>query len=146
MSTERPATARRGLRRILSTNRGQSVVELGFMLPLFLVLIVGVVEVADSMNSYITIVDAARDGARLGSKNLATDDEIRGLITVETNRLRDDIDPASDVTIEYLEVDGKDAVRVEVCNDRSLIMRVPLIMPDSFRMCSATTMRVLGGG
>ena len=98
------------------------------------------------MNSYVTIVDAARDGARLGSKNLATEDEIRGLITLETNRLRDDIDPASDVTIDYLEVDGEDAVRVEVCNDRSLILSMPIVMPDSFRMCSTTTMRVLGGG
>ena len=53
--------------------RGQGIVEMGFLLPLFLVIIVGVVEVADGLNAYTTIVDSARDGARLGSKELATD-------------------------------------------------------------------------
>ena len=132
------------LRRILRREEGQGLVEMSFILPFFLVMVVGVIEVADGMNAYITLVDSARDGARLGSKNLATDDEIKNLIIIETDRLRDDVE-SGDITITHVVVDGVDAIRVEVCNDRTLLMDVPLIMPDSFRMCSTTTMRVLSG-
>ena len=132
------------IRRILKREDGQGVVEMAFILPLILVIIVGVIEVGDSMNAYITLVDSARDGARLGSKNVATDDDIKHLVMIETDRLRDDI-AADDITITHTTVDGKEAIRVEVCNDRSLIMNIPLVMPDSFRMCSTTTMRVLPG-
>ena len=117
---------------------------MAFILPLILVLVVGVIEIADGMNAYITLVDSARDGARLGSKNLATDDEIKNLILIETERLRDDI-ATNDITIQHIQLDGVDAVRVEVCNDRSLLLNIPLIMPETFRMCSTTTMRVLSG-
>lgn len=114
------------------------------ILPIFLVIVLGVIEVADAMNAYITLIDAGRDGARLGSKGVATDEEIRDLVLIETDRLRDDV-AAGDVTVTHTTVDGVDAVRVEVCNDRTLLLDVPLIMPDSFRMCSSTTMRVLSG-
>ena len=120
------------------------MVEISFILPLILVLVVGVIEIADGMNSYITIVDAARDGARLGSKNLADDNEIKNLVIVETGRLRDDV-AMNDISVDHVQVDGVDAIRVEVCNDRSLLLNIPLIMPESFRMCSTTTMRVLPG-
>jgi hypothetical protein len=111
-------------------------------LPLFLILIVGVVEVADALHSYITLVDAGRDGARLGAKNVASDSEIVNLVLRETETLRDPVD-AGDITINYVTADGVDAINVEVCNDRSLILGVPLILPDTFRMCSDTTMRLL---
>lgn len=122
------------------------MVEMTMLLPLFLVIIVGVVEVADAMNTYVTVINAARDGARLGSKNLATDQEIKNLVVTETGRLRDPVNPATDVTIQHTQFDGVDAIKVEVCNDRTLILNVPLIMPDTFRMCSETTMRVLSVG
>ena len=133
-------------RQLRQGERGQSIVELGFVLPFLLVIVFGVVEVADSMNSYVTLVDAARDGARLGSKNLATDDQIKNLIGVETARLRDDVNPASDIIIQHTTFDGVNAIRVEVCNNRTLIMSIPLVMPDTFRMCSKTTMRILSSG
>jgi Flp pilus assembly protein TadG len=122
--------------------RGQSVVETGLLLPFFLLLILGVIEVTNAMNAYVTIVSTARDGARLGSKGLATDDEIENLVLVETDRLRDDIDPASDIQITHTTVDGVNAIRVRVCNDYTLLLGVELVMPDNFRMCSSTSMRV----
>ena len=125
--------------------RGQSLLELSLILPVMLVIVIGLVEVADSFNSYITILDASRDGARLGSKNLATDDQIKNLIAVETARLRDPLNTASDVTIQHTTFDGNNVIRVEVCYDRQLMLQVPLILPDTFRMCGETTMRVLPG-
>jgi hypothetical protein len=117
--------------------------ELGLALPIIMLIIVGVVEIADGMNAYLTVVDSARDGARLGAKGAATDDEIKNLIITETDRLRDPIDIDADITVDRISVDGVDAVRVEVCNDRSLLMGVPIVLPDTVRMCSTTTMRVL---
>jgi len=102
----------------------------------------GIIEVANALNTRITVVNAARDGARLGSKGLATDDDIASLVVMEADRLRDPIDPNADVTIGHSDVDGVEAVSVEVCNDHSLLLGVPLVLPEELRMCSRTVMRV----
>jgi hypothetical protein len=111
------------------------------LLPLFLILIVGVIEITSAMNAYLTVVSSARDGARLGSKGLATDNEIKSLVVTETGRLRDPVNPINDINVGHITVDGDPAVRVRVCNDYSLLIGVPLVMTDGLRMCSATTMR-----
>ena len=116
--------------------------EMAILLPLLLVLVVGVVEVASGINTYITVVNSARDGARLASKGAADDAAIRTLVVAETDRLRDPINASSDVTIDRTTVDGVDAVKVTVCNDHTLLLGVPLVMADDFRMCSTTAMRV----
>jgi hypothetical protein len=121
---------------------GQSMVELGLLLPLFLVLAIGVIEVASAINTHVTVINSARDGARLASRGLVGDDEIKSLVVVESERLRDPIDPSSDIDIDRFDYDGVDAVSVQVCNDHSLLLNVPLVMPDTFRMCSATVMRM----
>ncbi len=121
--------------------RGQSMAETALLLPLFLVLILGVIEVTNAMNAYVTIISTARDGARLGSKGLATDDEIKNLVLVETDRLRDPVDEDDDITVDHVQVDGQDAVRVTVCNNYTLLIGATLVLPDNFRMCSSTSMR-----
>jgi Flp pilus assembly protein TadG len=121
--------------------RGQALAESALILPIFLILIVGVIEVTNAMNAYATIVSSARDGARLGSKGLATDAEIKNLVVTETDRLRDPVDPVSDITVTHPSVDGVEAVRVEVCQDYTLLLGIDLVLPDSFRMCSTTSMR-----
>jgi hypothetical protein len=85
-------------------------------------------------------VSSARDGARLGSKGLATDDEIKNLVIVETNRLKDPVQ-LSDITVAHTTLGGDDAVRVTVCNDYTPLLDVPVVMPSGFRMCSSTLMR-----
>jgi len=121
--------------------RGQTLVELAFMIPIFLVMIIGVIEVTNAMNAYVTVISTARDGARMGSKGLATDDEIKNLVVVETGRLRNPVDPNADITITHPQVDGVDAVTVKVCNDYEPLLDVPLVIPDPIRICSATSMR-----
>jgi Flp pilus assembly protein TadG len=121
---------------------GQSLVEMAILLPVLLVLVVGVVEVASGINTYITVVNSARDGARLASKGAADDTAIKNLVVAETDRLRDAVDANGDVTVNRTTVDGVDAVKVTVCNDHTLLLGVPLLMPDNFRMCSTTAMRV----
>lgn len=133
------------LRRLLNRQEGQSLVELGFLLPFFLVIVIGIVEVTDGMNAYVTITDAARDAARLGSKNLATDPQMKALAVTEGARLRNPIQ-TSDVTVTHTTVGGVNAVKVRVCDHRTLLLHVALVLPDNFLMCSETTMRVLPTG
>src|SRR3990172_3944725 len=49
------------------SERGQSLVEIALFLPIFLILIVGVVEIGYYMNHYINLLDATREAARYGA-------------------------------------------------------------------------------
>jgi hypothetical protein len=120
------------------------MVELALTLPVLLLLLIGVVEVGNALNAYLTVVDVARDGARLGSKGAASDDDIKNLVVTEMDRLPDGVDPANDITVQRNTVPGSQSIRVQVCYDHSLILHVPLVTPDPLRMCSTTTMPRLG--
>src|SRR4030043_1763810 len=85
---------------------GQSLVELSLILPIFLLLFSGLVEIGDALNSYLTVIDASRDAARLGSRGLATDTEIRDLVDRDMGGLRDPFAPASDGTVTHNPVSG----------------------------------------
>jgi Flp pilus assembly protein TadG len=115
---------------------------MAILLPLFLALVVGVVEVANGLNSYITVVNSARDGARLAAKGGADDAAIKSLVVSETGRLTTPLDANKDITIAYTKVDGVDAVKVTVCNDYNPLLGIPLILNGTRRMCSTTAMRV----
>jgi hypothetical protein len=126
------------------SERGQSLVELAFTLPVLLILLIGVVEVGNSLNAYMTVVDAGRDAARLGSKGAVSDAEIKNLVVMDMDRLPNLVNPATDITVER-DVMGPDqpSIRVKVCYDHSLILNVPLVLSGPLRMCSSTTMPLL---
>jgi Flp pilus assembly protein TadG len=119
--------------------RGQSLAELGIMLPLLLILVLGVIEVNNALNAYITVVNSSRDGARLGSKGAATSSEIQALVVKDLERLPNTT-PSSNVTVTYPTVSGVNSVKVESCYDHTTILQVPLLVPQTFRMCAQTTM------
>ena len=48
-------------------NKGQSLVELTLVLVILLSLLTGMVEFGNLLNQYITVTDAAREGARFAS-------------------------------------------------------------------------------
>lgn len=48
----------------VSDSRGQALVEFALILPVFLLLVVGMLEFARAWNTYQVMVDAAREGAR----------------------------------------------------------------------------------
>lgn len=51
----------------LERERGQSLVEMALILPFLLVLVVGIVEAGVALNRQLTVVNAAREGARFGA-------------------------------------------------------------------------------
>ena len=50
----------------LKNEKGQSLVEFAILLPVLLLLIMGILEFGLILNSYLTINNSAREGARLG--------------------------------------------------------------------------------
>ena len=46
------------------SERGQSLVEFALVLPIFLVLVLGIIDFGLGLKSWITITNAAREGAR----------------------------------------------------------------------------------
>jgi len=52
--------------------RGQSMVEMAFVLPIFLVLVMGVIDFSWGLKSWISVTNAAREAARYGAVNCAS--------------------------------------------------------------------------
>lgn len=66
--------------KILRNEKGQSLIEFAILLPFLLLLLMGILEFGIMLNSYLTIHNSAREGARLGIV-AASDIEIKELIT-----------------------------------------------------------------
>jgi Flp pilus assembly protein TadG len=71
--------------------RGQSMVEFALTAPMLIVLLLGLVEMGHAFNSYMTIVAASRDSARLGAQLGVTSPSSKptllNLVASETERL-----------------------------------------------------------
>jgi Flp pilus assembly protein TadG len=59
----KPSSARR------QRSRGQSLVEFALAFPLFILLLAGMIDFGIGLYSYMTLVNATREGARLGATN-----------------------------------------------------------------------------
>jgi len=155
----RPATSTAESRKATKTHRkerGQSLIEFALTAPLLIVLLLGLVEMGHAFNSYMTIVAASRDAARLGAQRGATagDTAMRNLVKTEIERLENaPIDPNCNgdnpgicITSGYntptLNGPVDKWVDVKVCYNHSLIIGIPGIVKDDINMCSHTTIRI----
>lgn len=57
------------LRRLARGDSGQALVEFALVAPLMLILLLGMVEFGRAWNTYQTVTDAAREGARIAAVN-----------------------------------------------------------------------------
>lgn len=71
----------------LRNEKGQSLVEFAILLPFLLLLLMGILEFGIMLNSYLTIHNSAREGARLG---------IVAGSNIEINQLINNISPNLD--------------------------------------------------
>jgi Flp pilus assembly protein TadG len=73
--------------------RGANLVEAALVIPLLLIILVGVVDMGRAYFSYITIINAAREGARYGVKpltgttNLPTQGQVETMAEAEAQDL-----------------------------------------------------------
>jgi hypothetical protein len=124
---------------------GQSVVELALVLPIFVLLLTGVVEVGNALNSYLTVVDVSRDAARLGSKGLAQNEDIKKMASSEMAKLPDGFDSAQDMTItRNTGCPGDTCIKVQVCSNHKLLLpALSTFVGNPLRMCASTFMRTI---
>ena len=136
-----------GTRAQSAREHGQALVEFALTAPILVLLLLGLVELGNGLNSYLTVLASARDGARLGAQGLASDDAIRNLVITETTRLPSSLPSAcstgsAGICIDHGTLSSVNKVTVEVCYDHPLIVGAAGIIPNPLRMCSSTSMRV----
>jgi hypothetical protein len=130
------------------------MVEFALTAPVILVLFLGLIEIGNGLNSYLTVLASARDAARMGAQGSVDDDTLMQLLAHETERLPTDVPTASEncaggagVCIDHFDLSNPSpaaAIRVRVCYDHPFIIGIPGILDDTLAMCSSTTMRVKG--
>lgn len=130
--------------RRLRRERGQALVEMAFIAPVLIFLVLGLINIGDGVNAYISVVNTAREGARFGSQG-GTDGEIAQLVVNEGERLRGGSGALAvavnrDPLGEFLEV--------EVCYEHPMMVALPLftaVVDNPVHMCSTTRMPLIGG-
>lgn len=128
------------IRRLGKKEHGQALVEMALVLPLFLLLLFGVIEMGRIGHAYITISNAAGVGGRMASIG-GTDDQIETAIenvvtTLDYTSLTIDIDPN--------EANRQSGENIEVSVLYKVELIIPLIsmMSDSVNVSSSIIMRM----
>jgi Flp pilus assembly protein TadG len=146
MQDQRPSASTTKHRRF--GERGQSVIEFAILAPLLVFIVLALMEVGHGLNSYLTVVSAARDAARLGAEGQADEAEMRNLVGKEVGDTLPSTLPttvescgSAGVCITQPTVGGNNAVKVTVCYDHPMLIGAPFLT-GPIHMCSTTTMRL----
>lgn len=134
--------------RLFNTARGQSLVEFALILPVFLILLFGLIDFGMALNRWVVITNAAREGARLGAVGRPPAD-VETQTIAASNGLLD----SSTVTVDYQDIgatsypaDGGDAVVVKVTYDYSTLSPLAgLLNLDSLTLSACSNMRLERG-
>ncbi|MFB0536889.1 MAG: TadE/TadG family type IV pilus assembly protein [Anaerolineae bacterium] len=89
--------------------RGQGLVEMALVLPFLLVLVVGIVEGGVALNRQLTVVNAAREGARLGA-NGADNEDIYDQTLLATSGMFEFTEENAVVAVIHAETDDTGAI------------------------------------
>jgi Flp pilus assembly protein TadG len=132
--------------------RGQAMVELALSAPILIMLLMGLIEFGHGLNAYLTVVNSARDAARLGAQKGAGQTALlENLVDGEMARL-DNSDlslscgSGPSICITSGTVSGSNPVdnwiQVRVCYNHDMIVGIPWVMDGPILMCSQTKIRV----
>ena len=150
-----PADTRGGrLDRRRGRHRGQSLVEFAVVLPIFLLILAGILDFGLGLYSQMTIINAAREGARLGVVTIVgvdptadVDKRVRAM-TAGLDQSKLDVivtcqRPTGPTTFGPCNSpawQSDDAVRVEVDYDYKMLW--PLALGNSLQLSSTVQMRI----
>jgi len=100
---------------------GQALVEFALVVPIFLLLLLGIVEFARAWNIYEVLTDAGREGARnaVVDNSLMTADGVKALVVEAGQRAGITIDPA-DITITGFRAGRGETATVRIEYDHEL--------------------------
>jgi Flp pilus assembly protein TadG len=125
---------------------GQALVEFALVAPIFLLVLFAIVDFGMAFNGWITVTNAAREGARLGTVGAsAADIEQRVLDTADT------LDP-NDLTVTVTNAQGPPGESVVVTVQYDYSLMIPLagllsrvgggVIPSTFNLDSTADMRL----
>lgn len=106
----------------LKNQKGQALVEFTIILPILLILVMGILEFGMMLNSYLSIENAAREGARAGIVGTADVDIKNTMINISPS-----LDPKNlTVTMTPTDVTRKsgDTLTVHVTYNHKLIVPI----------------------
>jgi len=96
--------------------RGQALLEFALVVPIFLVLVFGIVDFGMGLKAWITITNSAREGARIGAVGASCDDIKQRAVYTSADLLT-----LSDVSVQNCQGDPGGSVVVSVAYDYEYI-------------------------
>lgn len=129
----------------LKENRGQAIVETALVLPIFVLLLFGILEFGQILNQYLVLTAAAREGARVAA--VSNDDAARLAVTDAVTSISNS---GLTVNITYPEGKRQQGGSVTVTVSKPIEATTPVITdiiesafaPDSPVITSRSVMRV----
>ena len=109
--------------------RGQSLVELALTLPLLMILMAGVLDLAHAFSVAGILSNAAREGARYGTTDATNTDAIKSRVLEEAAGAPLTIDPSQVVVNTASGTTSGNAITVEVTHDVDLLLAQALGLP-----------------
>lgn len=124
--------------------RGGGLVEVALVSLVLLVLLAGLVDVGRGFTSYITIVNAAREGARYGSR---FPDEGTGIVDAVRQEAADSGVPPEAISVAIDGLGGSAGEAIQVTATYALATIIgDIIGSPSLTLRSATEMVIIGTG
>ena len=128
-----PRNAKRSVasprRAITPSVRGQSLVELALTLPLLMILMAGVLDLAHAFSLAGILSNAAREGARYGATDSTNSDAIKNRVVEEAAGAPLTIDPGQVVVNTDSGTTSGNAITVAVTHDVDLLLSQALGLP-----------------
>jgi len=129
------------MRKHLSNSKGQALVELAFVLPILLLIVMGIVEFGRIFNAYLIVTNASREGARYASVD-SSDTEIYYAIENLTSTL-DQSQISISISPNFSSRTSGNPVEVSIDYNIDIIAPViGAIIPNPFTVSAKTTMRI----
>ncbi|HAN10748.1 MAG TPA: pilus assembly protein TadG [Clostridiales bacterium] len=128
-------------RYMIKEERGQSVAEFALVLPIFLLILMGIIEFGLLMSNYVIVVNAAREGGRIAALG-GTDVEILQKVRDVTPSLESSALKVTTTPDEYNRRSGEE---VSVLVEYTAEQVVPVfqnIIPNIYNVKSQIIMRV----
>jgi Flp pilus assembly protein TadG len=134
---------RRTCRRLLpwSSARGQGLAELALLLPLFLVIALGAVDLGRFYYSYVTVTNSARSGAAFAAQNPANSTDLPGITSAALQEVSGLSASPTVTSSTGNDASGATYVRVTVQHTYSTLFDLPGL-PSSVQLQRTVQMRV----
>ncbi len=130
-----------GIKHVIKKTRGQALVEMAFVLPVIILVLMGIVEFGRIFNAYLVLTNASREGARVAAVGGADLDVMNSILNV-TPTLNQ---PSLSITVNPIETERSRGLPVTVTVNYNLQLICPVvnvILPNPFPLASQTTMRI----